>query len=66
MFRARFLGAGMKKPMIRFIQVGGIIHHWGGRQRVKRSEHIGESSDGSMALNSPSPSHLLGLCCLSQ
>lgn len=53
------------KPVIRFIQVGGIIHDWGGRQRVKRNELIGESLDGSMALNSPSPSYLLSLCCLS-
>lgn len=56
----------MKKPVIRFIQVGGIIHNWGRRQRVKRNEHIGESLDGTMALNSPFPSHLLCLCCLSQ
>lgn len=65
MFRASFSGARMKKPVIRFIQVGAIIHDWGGG-RVKRNEHIGESLDGSVALNSPSASHILGLRCLSQ
>lgn len=38
MFRASSSGAGMKKPMIRFIQVGGILYDWGeGRTGGKES-----------------------------
>lgn len=56
----------MKRPMLRFIQVGELVRDWGGREGVKRNEHIGESLDRSVALNSSFPSQLPCLCCLSQ
>lgn len=31
----------MKRPLLRFIQVGGLVGDWGGRDGVKRNEHIG-------------------------